>query len=54
MWEAASLPAAGTVGFLPWAEKDMENGLVCGGVYRAPLVNEPESSRREMTACGKK
>lgn len=48
MWEAASLPAAGTVGFFPWAEQDMENGLFCGGVYGVPLVNEPESLRREM------
>lgn len=53
VWEAASLPAAGTVGFFPWAEQDMENGLFCGGVYGVPLVNEPESLRREMIACGK-
>lgn len=44
MWEAASLPAAGGVGFFPWAEQEMENGLLCGGVYGVPLVNEPWES----------
>lgn len=47
MWEAASLSAAGGVGFFPWAEQEMENGLFCGGVYGVPLVNEPESLRWE-------